>query len=328
MTSRERVTRTLRHEERDRIPVYGWVRANMEAPISKAFGSVDAFEDHYGFDLAHLFGGPSSFVLSDEVHERRRRGEEVEPDEVVELPLSDPNDSSGYEGLKRDIAHHQARDRFLYVQTPGFFEHWNGLFGIENHLGYLLTHLVEIERLYRKQADWNLQFAHNCLDLGIDCIHISDDWGGQNSLLFSPDLWQKLIYPNLKRVVDGVKARGGFVSLHSDGNINPVKNHLVDMGFDLVHPWQESAGMSLDDFDQNYKGKFTVMGGLDIQTTLGFGRLDLLREALDRLIPQFREGGLILCTTHFVQDHCTIEELVQTYDWVIEMNRIGSKTKG
>jgi uroporphyrinogen decarboxylase len=321
MTSTERVSLTLRHQARDRMPVYGWVKENMSGPICQAFGSVEAFEDHYGFDLAHLFGGPPSYVVGQEVLARSSRGEEVEPDEVLGLPLSDPNDSPAYDGLRSQVAHHKARDRFVYVQTPGFFEHWNGLFGIENHLGYLLTHTNEVELLYQKQADWNLQFAHNCLDIGIDCIHISDDWGGQNSLLFSPDLWMRLIYPNLKKVVDGVKARGGFVSIHSDGNINALKNHLVELGFDLVHPWQESAGMSLDDFDQNLRQSFTVMGGLDIQTTLGFGRLDLIRETLDRLIPQFQEGGLILCTTHFVQDHCSIEELVQTYDWIIQMNQ-------
>lgn len=293
----------------------------MSGPISQAFGSVEAFEDHYGFDLAHLFGGPPSHVLDQEILRRSQRGEEVEPDEVLGLPLSDPNESSAYDGLRSQVAHHKARDRFVYVQTPGFFEHWNGLFGIENHLGYLLTHTDEIEHLYQQQADWNLQFAHNCLDLGIDCIHISDDWGGQNSLLFSPELWKRLIYPNLKKVVDCVKGRGAFVSVHSDGCINAVKNHLVELGLDMVHPWQESAGMSLDDFDQNYRSSFTVMGGLDIQTTLGFGRLDLVRQALDRLIPQFRDGGLILCTTHFVQDHCSIEELVQTYDWVTELNQ-------
>lgn len=293
----------------------------MSGPISQAFGSVEAFEDHYGFDLAHLFGGPPSHVLDQEILSRSQRGEEVEPDEVLGLLLSDPNESSAYDGLRNQVAHHKARDRFVYVQTPGFFEHWSGLFGIENHLGYLLTHTDEIANLYQQQADWNLQFAHNCLDLGIDCIHISDDWGGQNSLLFSPELWKRLIYPNLKKVVDGVKGRGAFVSVHSDGCINAVKNHLVELGLDMVHPWQESAGMSLDDFDQNYRSSFTVMGGLDIQTTLGFGRLDLVRQTLDRLIPQFRDGGLILCTTHFVQDHCSIEELVQTYDWVTELNQ-------
>ena len=60
MTSRERVIHVINHNKPDRVPIYGWVRANLEEPISKAFGSVEAFEDRYEFDLAHLFGGPHS----------------------------------------------------------------------------------------------------------------------------------------------------------------------------------------------------------------------------------------------------------------------------
>ena len=61
MLSRERVIETIEHRRPDRVPVYGWVRANLEPQIRQAFGSVEAFEDRYEFDYAHLFGGPSTY---------------------------------------------------------------------------------------------------------------------------------------------------------------------------------------------------------------------------------------------------------------------------
>ena len=33
----------------------------------------------------------------------------------------------------------------------------------------------------------------------------------------------------------------------------------------------------------------------------------------------FEDGGLIFCTSHFVQDHCSIEELVTAYELVHEL---------
>jgi len=36
----------------------------------------------------------------------------------------------------------------------------------------------------------------NCLDLGVDMIHVSDDWGAQQGLMFHPGLWRRLIFPN------------------------------------------------------------------------------------------------------------------------------------
>jgi hypothetical protein len=57
MLPRERVIEVIEHRHPDRMPVYAWVRANLEAQISAQFGSVEAFEDHYEFDYAHLFPG-------------------------------------------------------------------------------------------------------------------------------------------------------------------------------------------------------------------------------------------------------------------------------
>lgn len=58
MNSIQRVTNAILGKPVDRQPVYGWVSANLSEEISEAFGSVDAFEDHYEYDMAHIFGGP------------------------------------------------------------------------------------------------------------------------------------------------------------------------------------------------------------------------------------------------------------------------------
>lgn len=79
--------------------------------------------------------------------------------------------------------------------------------------------------------------------------------------------------------------------------------------------------MDLDLYCARYARDFVIMGGLDIQTTLGFGRLDALRAAIERLVRRFRDGGLLLCASHFVQNHCTIEELTYAYDLVYDLIR-------
>ncbi len=321
MISRERVETVIRHRRPDRLPIYGWVSANLQEPLTAAFGSVEAFEDKYEFDLAHLFGkGP--YIADGAFWERKKAGAIIEPPEILDLPLNDPNAADIYENIKAGIRHHkEQRGRFVYVQTPGIFECLNITFGIENHLAYLLMYPDELAVVYRRQAEWNRQFAMNCLDLGVDMIHISDDWGAQETLMFSPEIWWKLIYPYQKITADAVKARGAFLSLHSDGNINAVVDGIIKLGFDVVHPWQESAGMSLTEFKQKYRQHFTVLGGLDVQTTLGFGKRDELAAEIRRVLEMFADGGLIFCTTHFVQAHCTVDELVFAYDLVFDLAR-------
>ena len=321
MNSRERVLATIQHRPTDRMPVYGWTKANLEQPISEAFGSIDAFEDHYEFDLVHLFGGPGPHP---EAYSRPSESSapSILPQDYLDVALNDPNDQAAYQDLVDQIAHHQGeRGRFVYVQTPGIFECLNGVFGIENHLLYLAMYPDELAQVYQRQAEWNRTFAMNCIDLGVDMVHVSDDWGGQRGLLFSPRTWWKLIYPNHEVTCRAVQARGVPISMHSDGNINAVLDGVIKLGYQVVHPWQESAGMSLENFKANYRQNFTIMGGLDIQTTIGFGKIDFLKSEIERVISLFKDGGLIFCTSHYVQDHCTVQELVTAYDLVYELVR-------
>jgi uroporphyrinogen decarboxylase len=319
---RQRVVDVIEHRRPDRVPLYGWVRANLAEVIAEAFGSVEDFEDRYEFDLAHLFGGPGAVDADALKAMQAELPRAITPEDALALPTPDPDDSAAYDDLRKQIAHHkEARGRFVYVQTPGFFEGYNGVFGIENHLLYLALFPEELRELYRRRVAWDVAFLNNCLDLGVDMIHISDDWGGQESLLFSPATWRELIFPCHQAVVQAVRKRGAYVSLHSDGNNNAIVDGILELGYDVMHPWQESAGMSLKKFRDRYRDRLTVLGGLDVQTTIGFGRTDRLVARIRRVLEMFADGGLIFCTSHFVQDHCGIDELTLAFDTAYDLCR-------
>jgi len=322
MLPRERVTEVIRHRKADRMPIYGWVRANLSEEIAAEYGSVEAFEDAYEFDLHHAFGGPGAYRREDLESLRKSLGGPIDPASLLRIELADPNDMSAYQPIVNQLEHHQGqRGRFVYVQTPGIFECLNGPFGIENHLLYLAMYEAELAEVYRRQAEWNRAFAMNCLDLGVDMIHVSDDWGGQVGPLFSPDMWWRLIYPNHKITCDAVKQRGAFLSVHSDGNVMALLDGIVKLGYDVVHPYQESAGMDYGVYKERYADAFVIMGGLDVQTTIGFGRIDFLKSEIERVMRLFADGGLLYCTTHFVQDHCTLDELRIAFDEVHRLSQ-------
>ncbi len=328
MLPRERVIEVINHGKPDRVPIYAWVSANLSGPITEQFGSVEALEDKYEFDFAHLFGGPNPYPEEAMQQVAREADGSVLPRALMEIDLGDVNDSATYADVVAGIEHHKnQRGKFVYMQTPGIFECLNGAFGIENHLMYLGLYEDDLREVYRRQAEWNRQFALNCVELGVDMVHVSDDWGAQVGLMFSPRTWWELIYPNHKIVAEAVKAAGAYLSLHTDGNNNAVVDGIIKLGYDVVHPWQESAGMSLAEFKEKWAGIFTVMGGLDVQTTIGFGKLDFLRSEIERVMRMFADGGLLFCTTHFVQDHCTMDELIIALDTAYELSRSVTATR-
>lgn len=321
MTGTERVGNVILGKPVDRQPIYGWVFENLKEGIIERWGSIAAFEDLYEFDMAHIFGGPPIF-RKDVLEQILQDKGEVTPDVLLASDFyASYDDPKDYENAKRAIDFHKERGRFCYKQTPGFFECFNEAFGIQNQLMYLLIYPDEMQTLYTNHVDRIIGYADRCIDLGVDMIHISDDWGSQNNLMFSPELWRELIYPNVKRVVDHCHARGVFVSLHSDGCIAQVTDEIADLGFDLLHPWQESAGMSYDLYLEKYADRFAILGGVCVQTALGIlPRAELERE-IRRVFSILKGKRWVACTSHFVQNHCSIDDLAFAYDLIYSLAR-------
>jgi len=321
MTGAERVRNTILGKKTDRQPIYGWVYANLTEQINERWGSVAAFEDKYEFDMAHIFGGPG--VFRKDVLKRIRDAEgEVPPDLLLWEDFHLPNDDSKlYTRVKQAIDFHHAKGRFCYVQTPGFFECFNSAFGIQYHLLYLMLYPDAIAELYRRHTEGVIRYADHCIDAGADMIHISDDWGAQNDLMFSPELWYRLIYPNMKKVIDHVHSRGVFVSLHSDGCIAKVADGIAELGFDLVHPWQENAGMPYSLYLEKYADKFAILGGVCVQSAIGILPRDKLEAEIRRVFSTLRGKRWVCCTSHFVQDHCSVDDLEFAFDLIYSLAR-------
>lgn len=321
MNSTERVTRTILGKDTDRTPIYGWVSANLTNEITAAYGSVAAFEDKYEYDMAHIFAGPRAFN-GELIESIRKANDELTPDLLLDRDIFlTPDNPDAYKGLTAALKFHKKRGRFCYIQTPGFFEQFNSIFGIENQLLWLAMYPDELAELYRRQADWTIRFAGHCIDRGVDMVHISDDWGAQKDLLFSPTLWRELIFPQMQRVVDYVHSRGCFCSLHSDGCVKKVADGIAELGFDVVHPWQESAGMGYDLYLERYADKFAILGGICVQSAIGLLPRDALEAEIRRVFGLLKGKRWICCTTHYVQAYCSIGDLAFAYDLIRQLAR-------
>ena len=79
--------------------------------------------------------------------------------------------------------------------------------------------------------------------------------------------------------------------------------------------------MSYDLYLQNYRDKFAILGGICIQTKLGLVGRDELEADIRRVFGLLRGKRWICCTTHFVQNHCSIGDLAFAYDLIYKLAR-------
>ncbi|MFA0747299.1 MAG: hypothetical protein EORIYHIE_001168 [Candidatus Fervidibacter sp.] len=217
MLPRERVFEALNFREPDRVPVYLWVfnQPGVIGEIVARFGSFEAFCDFLELDMTQAFPAKGPLKQrpkpnSDEAIHDATYGWVYKLEVALEAELNDPDDPTIYEPIRREIEHHkERRGRAVFVQTFGVFEAANDFIGLEQNLVAMAEQPQFCRQLYEWIARWSARYAENCLELGVDVIHISDDWGMNNAMLFSPKTWWELVYPAEKIICGAVLKRNG-----------------------------------------------------------------------------------------------------------------------
>ena len=75
----------------------------------------------------------------------------------------------------------------------------------------------------------------------IDIFALADDLGMQNSLLISPRMFEKFVALRLQQMAELAHQYDIKLLLHSDGNIHKIIPRLIDLGLDVLDPIQPEA---------------------------------------------------------------------------------------
>lgn len=334
--SRERVLQTIARRPVDRVPLYCWLFwLDQFAEIERRFGTVRDFHDRLHLDMVQVF--PTEPLLPDrninehiplpgdgarvgEASSANVYGHVYSLEEAVLTPFVDPADADLYAEIRDDVRFHKEKlGRAVFAQTPGVFESATTIIGLQAALEATILDPRPLTALFERIARWAVAYIDNVLDLGCDVIHISDDWGSNRGLLFSPEALRDIVMPYEQRITDHAKQRGVPISLHSDGNVWKAMDVICELGFDVLHPVQRSAGMDCAEFKRQYGDRLCMYGGLDVQTTLGRGDLDAVRAEIDYTMRHAKPGGgLIFCTSHTPTPNCSVDELIAAYDYACE----------
>lgn len=192
-------------------------------------------------------------------------------------------------------------------------------------------------------ADWNMaqllypdyveavfeMHTQNCIDNleiykqacgdNIQMVVVSGtDFGCQNGLLFSKQMFQELYKPFYKRMNDWVHQNTNWKTwYHSCGGVFDIMDDFVEMGVDILNPLQLSAGgMDAKKIKETYGDQLTFWGGgVDSQDTLPNGTPDEVRaqvkERLDILAPG---GGYVFNSIHNIIGHVPPENIAACFE--------------
>lgn len=131
----------------------------------------------------------------------------------------------------------------------------------------------------------------------ITCMDIA----GKNGPLVSPAFLKNSFFSRLKRIVDAYHNKGLPFIFHSDGNLTPVMDELVNCGIDGLNPIDVAGGMDVKKIREPYPDLILV-GGVDAVHLLPQGDTESVKQATADLIKIAGTRILVGSTTEVGND--------------------------
>ncbi len=215
---------------------------------------------------------------------------DVTIDQIQDIPLD--IDESQLE-LVRRVVKEMGGTHFI-LGRPG-----DGVFPLAKYtLEFMLLGMIDqpelIDRIIEVETKYCIAVSEVLLDAGCDAVLPTSDVAGNSGPFMSPKMFRRFLFPWLKAECDAAHARGKYFIKHTDGNMWPLLDMLIEAGVDAWHGIQPSIGMTLPELQERYGRRLCFWGGVDVDTLITGTEqevVDQVRIACESAPP---EGGLVL----------------------------------
>jgi len=334
MNSYQRAMTAVERKEPDRVPIVEWA---ISRKVIKALSP--AAKDQTDIEEMLDLDGVSAVAQYDKVCENadgsyidewgvtyKPTAEEI--DHPIRGPIRTMDDLKKYVPPDPDAPQRLGKLPELVARFKGkkaiFFRHraafmWSVfLNGFENLLTNFLVEPEFAHRLMDTVLEVTLRIARNAVRAGADVIVIADDYAGNDSPFFSPAAFKEFVLPRLQRMVDVIHREGGKVVKHSDGNLWPILDLIVDTGVDGLNPMEPIAGMDIGKIKQRYGQRLCLIGNIDCSYILSEASTSEVKAAVKECIFRASPGG-----GHIISSSNAIHSSVkpENYRTMIEATR-------
>ncbi|MDQ1256181.1 MAG: Uroporphyrinogen deCOase protein [Candidatus Hydrogenedentes bacterium] len=351
MTPKERVTKTIAHEQPDRVAIDYAAQGEVSEKLSARLGlrPGEWLGDRIEIDLRGVgpsfrnpieplcYADPTVEVTSAGVY-RDIWGVGFVPNrtsigfymDLAEYPMKDCDSIEqihAYPWPTADLWDYsaigaQARagaDYYVGAHSRGIFEISWFLRGFDTFLTDLAMEPDRACAVMDHVQNYLMERTERVLEAGggaIDMMEYNDDVGGQDGLLISPAMWREHLKPRMAAFIALCRRYGAKVRYHSCGGVRDIVPDLIEIGVDVLNPVQALArGMEPESLKAEFGASITLNGGIDTQQFLPNATPDEVRETVKRLIEVLnRDGGYILAPSHVFQGDVPIENIVAMYE--------------
>ncbi|MDR0353066.1 MAG: uroporphyrinogen decarboxylase family protein [Opitutaceae bacterium] len=226
-------------------------------------------------------------------------------DELRAFPWPDLDATLDAGALAEEVAaiHAAGKVAVCHMEMTVFEAAW-----YRRGMDVLFADLIEGNEIGAWLLDWFTDYSARRAKLvalaGVDVVGLGDDIGTQRGMMMSLPFWREHLKPRLKRVIDTLRAHQRaplWVRYHSDGDIRPAIDDLVEIGVDILNPMQPEC-MPVTETIDAHRHHLAFWGMIGTQTTMPFGTPADVRAALAECARLARAGaGVIVAPTHVLE---------------------------
>lgn len=332
MNSIERVIATLERKPVDQVPFFEWVIDPKVINGIMPGADIGEFVCAQGLDAIHVDLNwdktevePGLFKT--ELGNYIRYNEEQHSYSVGGC-ITSMKDLDKYEVPPLDVDRRfKTLDETIakYGDKKAIIVHLNDVFSFPTRLmGYeeLLYAVMDepelVEGLIELSVHINSGLAKEVAKRGVKIVMTGDDYAYNLGPMVCATTFEEIFFPYLKKVVSNFKAEGLYAIKHTDGNIMPIVDMIVEAGFDCIDPLEPVANMDLAYMKKTYGNRVALKGNVDCAHTLCDAPLSQVREETRRCLEiGSKGGGYILSSSNSIHSAVRPEsfmEMIKTYN--------------
>jgi len=233
--------------------------------------------------------------------------------EVRDLPFPDPADEARFVDARRYIDRYRG-EYFIIgdVELTMFEMAWH-MTGLQKFMTDMAMGEPYVEALLDRTMEFSIAIGRRLVELGVDGIWTGDDFGAQNGMMISPEMWRRLFKPRMAEVFRQFRAINPevVVMYHCDGAIAPILDDLIEIGLDVFNPVQPNVpGHEPHELKARFGDRLSFWGAIDQQQLLPNGSPDEIEADVKAKIEALGSGGgYMVAPAHILQGDTPVENV-------------------
>jgi uroporphyrinogen decarboxylase len=222
---------------------------------------------------------------------------------TLTIPEGAPGDNHRF---TQAVIDHLRAIRELSGDEYMLMAHGDATFAIPDGSGMmeLISRITEDPDGLKKEAERRLKEmlkdSKEMMDAGLDGFILCSDYAFNNGPFLSPAMFEEFVTPYLRENIAAQRAMGAYTIKHTDGNIMPIIDQMVDCQPHALHSLDPMAGVDIKQVKKDYSDRIALCGNVHC-AHMQSGTPEEIRESAEYCMENAKPGGgYIFCTSNCV----------------------------